>query len=119
MTFIAGQGWGMPFIVSPNYVPQDPEYTQHYKPEQQQCADCNGVTVAPVNHFFKRQVLTCNGVKTIESSKRPNVAPVSNREMDKQYVAIVESLKYTRVINKSTRNRTDIEEIAVGIENFV
>jgi hypothetical protein len=33
--------------------------------------------------------------------------------------SLIESLKYTRVINKSTRNRTDIEEIAVGIENFV
>lgn len=111
MIFRAGQGWGMPFIVSPNYVPQDPEYVQHYKPEQQGCADCNGVKVPPEMPSFPKQVLTCNGVKVIETTERPNVAPVSNREMDKQYVGIINSLRSTRVINKSTRNFKDVEEI--------
>lgn len=109
--FIAGQGRGMPFIVSPNYIPQDPEYKRHYKPDQQGCADCNGVKVPTDLPVFFKQIMTCNGIKIIKTTEPPVVPPVSNREMDKQYIGITPSLRHTKVISRSTRIFNDLEEI--------
>jgi len=113
MTYRAGRGWGMPFIVGTNYVPQDPEWEKHYKPEQQGCGECNGVKVPPPPPASPREILTCNGIKVIQSNKRPNVPPVSNREMDKQYVASTSTLKHTRIIGNNTRNSTNTETIEI------
>jgi hypothetical protein len=119
MGFVNGQGWGMPFVVSPNYVPEDPEYIQHYKPEQQGCAECNGVNVPPRQKFFPREILTCDGLKVLQSTKPPDVPPVTNREMDKQAgmgggVGIIPTLQHTRVISRSTRNSVDVQTIVVN-----
>ncbi len=119
MTFRAGRGWGMPFIVSPNYVPQDPEWEKHYKPELQGCADCNGVAMHSNPPTFTREILTCEGVKTIQTTKPPDTPPVINREMDKQYLAGTQTVKHTRVINRSTRNSTDVEMIVVNPNDVV
>ncbi len=109
----------MPFVVSPNYVPQDPEYAQHYKPDQQGCAECNGVSYHQERKTFSRQILTCNGLQTIESTKPPDVPPVINREMDKQYLGIVPTLRHTRVINRSTRYTNDVQTITVDPNDVV
>jgi hypothetical protein len=116
---IPGQGWGMPFIVSPNYTPQDPEYTRHYKPEQQGCADCNGVSASNRRKFFSKEILTCDGIKTIETSKPPDKPPVINREMDKQYLGAVNDLKHTRIIGRSTRNLVNVQTIIVNPQDVV
>jgi len=123
MGFVAGQGWGMPFIVSPNYVPQDPEYTQHFKPEQQGCAECGGVSVPPQpTRTFPRQVLTCSGLKVIQTTKPPNSAPVSNREMDGQFgayggVGVTPTLQHTRVIGNNTRYSSNEQTITVDSQD--
>ena len=117
MEFRAGRGWGMPFIVSPNYVPQDPEWEKHYKPEQQGCADCNGVKVPPQNTFFTRDVLTCNGMKAIQTTRRPNIPPMVNREMDKQYLGVIQTVTKTRVVNRSTRSQIDVDTTVIDVTN--
>ena len=122
MGFVNGQGWGMDFIVSPNYIPQNPEYAQHYKPEQQGCAECNGVSYHQRQKFSPRQVLTCNGLMTVEST--PRAAPGWNREMDVNAgayggVAAIPTKKHTRVINRSTRSASDVQTIVVDPQDVV
>lgn len=113
MAYRAGRGWGMPFIVSPNYVPQDLEWERHYKPEQQGCADCNGVRVPPSPPASPKEILTCDGIKTIMSTARPDVPPVYNREMDSQYVGGVNTFYHTRIISRSTRETVSVETLTV------
>lgn len=83
---IPGQSLGMPFIVSPNYIPQDPEFTRHYKPEHQGCP-CNGVSI---------------GKPTIYKV----TSPIGTHDMDFQYVAVIQTLNHAKIINRSTRNAT-------------
>lgn len=99
----------MPFIISPNYVPQDPEWEKHYKPEQQGCAECNGVRVPPRGPSFPHQIRTCNGLKTIQSTQPPNTPPVINREMDKQHLGAITSLNASLIVNRSTRTTSDVD----------
>lgn len=119
MSIVPGQGWGMPFIVRPTYVPQNPEYEKHYKPEQQGCADCNGPQAPVQRKFFSRDVMTCDGIKTIQTTKPPNTPPLVNREMDKQYLGIVPTLTKTSVIGRSTRKETSVDTIVFDITNDV
>lgn len=119
MSIVPGQGWGMPFIVRPGYVPQDPEYVKHYKPDQQGCADCNGARVPLQRKFFSREILTCDGIKTIQTTKPPNTPALVNREMDKQYLGIVPTLTRTVVVGRNTRSESNVDTTIFDVTNDV